>query len=142
MGRLAPGRTGVLAITGPTVFHGYVTGHGPAGPMVDGLGKLHNGWLDTGDLARVDDDGFVYLSGRAKDLIIRGGHNIDPAIVEQALLAHPGVTSAQAVGRPDAHAGEVPVRSSPWLRVRTSRVRISACRRMTASPSRRPPPSS
>ena len=51
----------------------------------------------------------MYLSGRAKDLIIRGGHNIDPAVVEDALLAHPQVAAAAAVGRPDPHAGEVPV---------------------------------
>ena len=76
--------------------------------MLDGLGKLCGGWLDTGDLARVDDDGFIHLVGRAKDLIIRGGHNIDPAVIENVLLAHPAVTAAQAVGRPDAHAGEVP----------------------------------
>jgi acyl-CoA synthetase (AMP-forming)/AMP-acid ligase II len=106
---LPTGHTGVLAIRGPTVFPGYVTDHGPNGPAVDELGKVHDGWLDTGDLARVDDDGFVYLNGRTKDLIIRGGHNIDPAAIEQALLAHPAVTGAQAVGRPDAHAGEVPV---------------------------------
>jgi fatty-acyl-CoA synthase len=61
------------------------------------------------DLARIDADGFVYLAGRAKDLIIRGGHNIDPAIIEDALLAHPQVTAASAVGQPDVHAGEVPV---------------------------------
>src|SRR4029079_13473830 len=86
-----------------------VVDRGPDGPMLDGLGKLRDGWLDTGDLARVDADGFVHLVGRAKDLIIRGGHNIDPAVIENALLAHPAVTAAQAVGRPDDHAGEVPV---------------------------------
>jgi fatty-acyl-CoA synthase len=73
------------------------------------MGKLLDGWLDTGDLARVDEDGFVYLTGRAKDLIIRGGHNIDPAVIEDALLSHPDVVGALAVGRPDKHAGEVPV---------------------------------
>jgi fatty-acyl-CoA synthase len=73
------------------------------------MGTMAGGWLDTGDLGRVDADGFVHLAGRAKDLIIRGGHNIDPAAVEDALLAHPQVTAAGAVGRPDAHAGEVPV---------------------------------
>jgi fatty-acyl-CoA synthase len=104
-----PGQLGLLAISGPTVFAGYVTGHGPGGPTLSGLGKLRDGWLDTGDLAWVDADGFVHLGGRAKDLIIRGGHNIDPAAIEHALLAHPAVTAAQAVGRPDAHAGEVPV---------------------------------
>jgi fatty-acyl-CoA synthase len=103
------GETGVLVIGGPTVFPGYVTDRGANGPVLDGLGKLRGGWLDTGDLARIDADGFVYLAGRAKDLIIRGGHNIDPAIVEDALLAHPQVTAASAVGRPDVHAGEVPV---------------------------------
>ncbi len=73
------------------------------------LGKLVDGWLDTGDLARIDADGFIHLAGRAKDLIIRGGHNIDPALIEDTLLAHPQVTGAGAVGRPDIHAGEVPV---------------------------------
>ena len=57
----------------------------------------------------MDDGGFVYLTGRAKDLIIRGGHNIDPQVIEDALLAHPAVRAAAAVGRPDRHSGEVPV---------------------------------
>jgi acyl-CoA synthetase (AMP-forming)/AMP-acid ligase II len=105
---LPTGEVGVLAIGGPTVFPGYVVDRGPDGPVLDGLGKLREGWLDTGDLAWVDDDGFVHLVGRVKDLIIRGGHNIDPAVIENALLAHPAVTAAQAVGRPDVHAGEVP----------------------------------
>ncbi len=106
---LPPGQTGVLAISGPTVFPGYVVGRDDNGHVLDGLGKLEAGWLDTGDLARVDADGFVRLAGRAKDLIIRGGHNIDPAIIEDALLAHPAVTAACAVGSPDEHSGEVPV---------------------------------
>jgi fatty-acyl-CoA synthase len=91
------------------VFPGYVTGRTADRPVLDGLGKLRDGWLDTGDLAWVTSDGFIHLVGRAKDLIIRGGHNIDPAVIESALLAHPAVTAAQAVGRPDLHAGEVPV---------------------------------
>lgn len=107
---LPTGQTGLLAIAGPTVFAGYVTGRDTHGrPALDGLGKLVDGWLDTGDLARLDADGFVHLAGRTKDLIIRGGHNIDPAVIEDALLAHPHVTGAGAVGRPDPHAGEVPV---------------------------------
>ena len=106
---LQAGEVGVLAISGPTVFPGYVTGRDHDGPAFDGMGKLRDGWLDTGDLARIDKDGFVQLAGRAKDLVIRGGHNIDPAVIENALLAHPAVTAAQAVGRPDVHAGEVPV---------------------------------
>lgn len=106
---LPTGQVGVLAISGPTVFPGYITGRTPDAPVLDGMGKLRDGWLDTGDLARVDPDGFIHLTGRAKDLIIRGGHNIDPSVIETALLAHPAVTAAQAVGRPDQHAGEVPV---------------------------------
>ncbi|MFZ1285598.1 MAG: acyl-CoA synthetase [Candidatus Phosphoribacter sp.] len=106
---LPAGQVGVLAISGPTVFPGYVTGRTPDGPVLDGTGTLHDGWLNTGDLAWVDPEGFIYLVGRAKDLIIRGGHNIDPVVIESVLLAHPAVTAAQAVGRPDRHAGEVPV---------------------------------
>jgi fatty-acyl-CoA synthase len=105
---LPPGETGVLAISGPTVFPGYIV-DGPEGPRPDPAGKVVDGWLNTGDLAYVDADCFVYLAGRQKDLIIRGGHNIDPAVIEDALLTHPAVTAASAVGRPDEHAGEVPV---------------------------------
>ncbi|WP_433756495.1 acyl-CoA synthetase [Nocardia sp. CA-135398] len=106
---LAAGAIGVLEISGPTVFAGYVTGRDEHGHILDGLGTTVDGWLDTGDLAHIDADGFIHLHGRAKDLIIRGGHNIDPALIEDALLSHPQVTAAGAVGRPDVHAGEVPV---------------------------------
>ena len=105
----APGETGVLAISGPAVFAGYVTDPRRGGPRLSTQGLVRDGWLDTGDLGRVDADGFVYLTGRAKDLIIRGGHNIDPKVIEDALLAHPAVAAAAAVGRPDRHSGEVPV---------------------------------
>ncbi len=105
----APGQTGVLMIGGPAVFAGYVTDPALGGPRVSRDGVVRDGWLDTGDLGRVDADGFIYLTGRAKDLIIRGGHNIDPRVIEDALLAHPGVAAAAAVGRPDRHSGEVPV---------------------------------
>jgi fatty-acyl-CoA synthase len=107
---LPAGELGTLAIRGPNVFPGYVVRNEPdAAPELDGMGKLTDGWLDTGDLARVDSDGYLYLLGRAKDLIIRGGHNLDPAVIEDALLEHPEVTDASAVGRPDAHSGEVPI---------------------------------
>jgi len=104
-----PGETGVLVIGGPAVFAGYVTDPGLGGPRVRRDGIVRDGWLDTGDLGQVDDGGLVYLTGRAKDLIIRGGHNIDPRVIEDALLAHPAVAAAAAVGRPDRHSGEVPV---------------------------------
>jgi fatty-acyl-CoA synthase len=105
----APGQTGVLVIGGPAVFAGYVTDPGLGGPRVSREGIVHDGWLDTGDLGIVDAGGFVSLTGRAKDLIIRGGHNIDPRVIEDGLLRHPAVRAAVAVGRPDRHAGEVPV---------------------------------
>ena len=105
----APGETGVLVIGGPAVFAGYVTDPALGGPRVSREGIVRDGWLDTGDLGSVDADGFVSLTGRAKDLIIRGGHNIDPRVIEEALLRHPAVTAAAAVGRPDRHSGEIPV---------------------------------
>lgn len=65
-------------------------------------------YLRTGDLGRKDEDGYIWITGRAKDLIIRGGHNIDPAEIEEALLGHEAVAFAGAIGQPDAHSGEVP----------------------------------
>ena len=65
-------------------------------------------YLRTGDLGRIDSDGYVWITGRAKDLIIRGGHNIDPALIEQALAGHDAVAMVGAIGQPDAHAGELP----------------------------------
>lgn len=94
---------GHLLLAGPNLFPGYRQAERNAGiwPLP--------GWLDSGDLARRDADGYVWLLGRAKDLIIRAGHNIDPAMIEEALHRHPEVELAAAVGRPDAYAGEVPV---------------------------------
>lgn len=65
-------------------------------------------YLRTGDLGRIDEDGYLWITGRAKDLIIRGGHNIDPAEIEEALAGHDAVAFAGAIGQPDPHAGEVP----------------------------------
>lgn len=65
-------------------------------------------YLRTGDLGRLDADGYLWITGRAKDLIIRGGHNIDPAEIEEALAAHEAVAFAGAIGQPDGHAGELP----------------------------------
>ena len=101
------GETGVLVIRGPNVFAGYKVAEHNKGLWIDaGDGGL---WLNTGDLGRQDADGYFYLTGRRKELIIRGGHNIDPAIIEEALHQHPAVQLAAAVGRPDPHAGELPV---------------------------------
>jgi fatty-acyl-CoA synthase len=105
---LPAGEVGTIVLRGPNVFAGYLV-RGESGTEARADGKIRDGWLDTGDLGAVDHDGFIALAGRAKDLIIRGGHNIDPAAIEDTLLAHPAVRAAAAVGRPDVHAGEVPV---------------------------------
>ncbi|TMV90313.1 acyl-CoA synthetase [Thioclava sp. BHET1] len=65
-------------------------------------------FLRTGDLGRIDAEGYLWITGRAKDLIIRGGHNLDPAEIEDALLSHPAVAFAGAIGQPDAFSGELP----------------------------------
>jgi fatty-acyl-CoA synthase len=94
---------GVIGIKGPNVFSGYVD------PAHNRDIWLDTGWFSTGDMGRQDADGYFWLTGRQKELIIRGGHNIDPAVIEEQLYALDGVQVAAAVGRPDAHAGEVPV---------------------------------
>ncbi|MES2960257.1 MAG: AMP-binding protein [Pseudomonadota bacterium] len=102
--RLLPaGYDGILALRGPNVSPGYSDAARNARTFVDG------GWLVTGDIGHVANDGRVFVTGRAKDLIIRSGHNIDPGVIEEALLAHPEVLHAAAVGAPDEYAGEVPV---------------------------------
>jgi fatty-acyl-CoA synthase len=93
----------MLQIRGPGLTPGYVN------PEHDRGARTGDGWLITGDLGRIDADGYVFVTGRAKDVIIRGGHNIDPALIEEPLLQSPDVLHAAAVGKPDAHAGELPV---------------------------------
>ncbi|MCV6576797.1 MAG: acyl-CoA synthetase [Cohaesibacter sp.] len=68
----------------------------------------HDQYLRTGDLGRIDEEGYIWITGRAKDLIIRGGHNIDPAEIEEALAGHEAVAFVGAIGQPDEHSGEVP----------------------------------
>ncbi|MDI9901502.1 acyl-CoA synthetase [Rhodococcus sp. IEGM 1409] len=102
------GEVGILAIKGPCVFPGYLRRHSQDARL-DSSGSVFDGWLVTGDRGSVDGQGFVSLGGRAKDLIIRGGHNIDPRTIEEVLLQHPDVDAVAAVGRPHAHSGEVPV---------------------------------
>lgn len=66
-------------------------------------------WYNTGDLGRQDEDGYFWITGRKKELIIRGGHNIDPSDIEEPISKHPAVAAVAAISRPDAHSGEVPV---------------------------------
>lgn len=99
---------GVVIIRGPNVFAGYDDDFYNQGAYVDtgdGKGK----WLNTGDTGRRDADGYFWLTGRKKELIIRGGHNIDPQVIEEVLMTHPAVALSAAVGRPDARVGEMPV---------------------------------
>jgi fatty-acyl-CoA synthase len=98
-----PGEPGVLVVRGPNVTPGYKDA-GQSATLFTG-----DGWLITGDVGHIDATGRVFITGRAKDLIIRGGHNIDPAVIEECLMRHPAVADAGAVGMPDAYAGEVPV---------------------------------
>lgn len=98
---------GVLAISGPNVFAGYRVDAQNHGLWIDRQDGRR--WLNTGDLGRQDAQGYFWLTGRKKELIIRGGHNIDPGSIEEPLHRHPAVQVAAAVGRPDAHAGELPV---------------------------------
>lgn len=98
---------GLVVVRGPQVFGGYLDEVHDSKAWLDG--DRHSGWFDTGDLGRLDADGYVWLTGRAKDLIIRGGHNIDPATIEDVLYQHPSVELAAAVGRPDKRVGEIPV---------------------------------
>ena len=98
----APEEVGALTVEGPHVSPGYRDEH-DAGLV------FREGTLDSGDLAYKGTDGKLFIAGRAKDLIIRGGHNIDPLGIEEAFLAHPQVAAAAAIGQLDSYAGEVPV---------------------------------
>jgi fatty-acyl-CoA synthase len=90
-------------MAGPGVFSGYLSETHNQGAFVE------PGWVNSGDLGRLDEEGYLWITGRAKDLIIRGGHNIDPMAIEEVFFQHPAVALAAVVGQPDAYAGELPV---------------------------------
>ena len=97
------GESGSIMVKGPQLFKGY---------KIESDNKnawIEDGWFNTGDLGYMDGDGFLYLSGRAKDLIIRSGHNIDPELIEEPLNAHPEISVSIAIGLPDSYAGELPM---------------------------------
>ena len=100
---LEPGVDGEICIEGENLMLGYL------GTQGDGVLEPPAPVLRTGDLGRMDEDGYVYITGRIKDVIIRGGENISPAIIEQAISTSPDVHSCCVVGRPDPDLGEVPV---------------------------------
>jgi len=97
------GESGVILVKGPQVFAGYKSDIDNAAAWIE------DGWFNTGDIGYLDADGYLYLSGRAKDLIIRSGHNIDPELIEEPLNAHADVATSIAIGLPDPYAGELPM---------------------------------
>jgi long-chain acyl-CoA synthetase len=97
---LPAGEVGEVCVRGPNVMLGYY------GLPEETAETLRNGWLHTGDMGRLDEDGFLFIVERKKDLIIRGGFNIYPREVEDVLYAHPAVAEAAVVGMPDPMLGE------------------------------------
>ncbi|HEY1521400.1 MAG TPA: AMP-binding protein [Solirubrobacteraceae bacterium] len=98
--QVAPGEVGEICARSPGVMQGYW-----GAPEITAE-ALRDGWLHTGDLGYQDDDGYLYIVDRKKDLIIRGGFNVYPRDVEDALVEHPAVQTAGVVGRPDPRHGE------------------------------------
>lgn len=95
---------GEICISAPGVFVGntYTDSEKNIGLYSD------ENWVRTGDLGKIDEDGYLWITGRAKDQIIRGGHNIDPAIIEENLAGHDSVAFVGAIGQPDTKMGELP----------------------------------
>jgi acyl-coenzyme A synthetase/AMP-(fatty) acid ligase len=100
---LPPGEVGQLVARGPSVTPGYFREPEATAEI------LRDGWLWTGDLARRDPDGFVYITGRAREVLKLGGYRVSPVEIEQALALHPEVAEAAVVGVPDSTGGEAAV---------------------------------
>ena len=105
---MPPGEKGVLLFTGPCMTPGYLDEAANKSLFVRGMPDGRR-WLDSGDIGAIDSDNFIWLYGRQKDVIVRGGHNIDPGLVEDVLSRHPAVEIAAAVGQPDDLRGELPI---------------------------------
>ncbi|MEM1273187.1 MAG: AMP-binding protein [Pseudomonadota bacterium] len=101
---MAPGQEGELWVKGPQVMKGYL-----GRPDATAESKTPDGWLKTGDLAVIDEDGFMFIRDRLKELIKYKGFQVAPAEVEEALISHQGVIDAAVIGRPDEEAGELPI---------------------------------
>jgi cyclohexanecarboxylate-CoA ligase len=98
-GPVAAGESGRLLVRGAQMFKGYYKR--PELPTFDG-----DGWFDSGDLAYMDEDGYIRISGRVKDILIRGGENVPVVEIENLLYKHPAVSAVAVVGIPDARLGE------------------------------------
>lgn len=100
--KVPPGEVGELLIKGPNVMKGYYNRREATEQA------FKKGWFHTGDMARVDEDGFYYIVDRVKDMIIRGGYNVYPREIEEVLLSHPAVSMAAVIGVPhDTHGEEI-----------------------------------
>jgi long-chain acyl-CoA synthetase len=95
-----PGEDGEVCVRGPVLMMGYWNS------PEETARTIRDGWLHTGDVGRLDDDGYLYIVDRIKDLIIRGGYNVYPRDVEDVMVSHPAVAAAAVVGRPDPKYGE------------------------------------
>ena len=102
--QVATNEVGELCLRGPHVCRGYWNNPAATAQVLDA-----EGWFHTGDLARCDEEGFFYIAGRSKDMIISGGVNIYPAEIEKELLDHPAVAEVSVIGTADEKWGEVPV---------------------------------
>ena len=98
---------GIIAIRGDNVFAGYYNTSQNSDIWIED--NEGNRWLNTGDLGYQDSDGYFFLTGRKKELIIRGGHNIDPKLIEEPVYQHEAVALCAAIGKPDVYAGELPI---------------------------------
>jgi fatty-acyl-CoA synthase len=102
------GERGTLIATGPTIVGGFVDPANDTGFFLE-AGPDNRRWGTTGDIGHIDADGFIWIGGRVRDVIIRGGHNIDSAMIDDALIGHPGVMQAAAVAMPCPRVGELPI---------------------------------
>ncbi len=125
---LAPHETGEICCIGPAVFAGYHNN-----PDANAK-SFRDGWFRTGDLGHVDEEGFVYITGRASDMYISGGSNIYPREIEEKLLKHPDIVEAAVLGVPDPQWGEIGIARWPGARVRRSARRKSPSGSPTSSP--------
>jgi long-chain acyl-CoA synthetase len=125
---LPAGEVGEVVIAGPNIMKGYW------GKPEATAAAITNGWFRTGDLGRVDEDGYFYIVGRKKDVIIRGGVNVHPREVEEVLYQHPAVAEVAVIGIPHAQLGEVgaAVKLKPGATARPAELRAFARERMAA----------